>query len=387
MADTTRVYREANDFTDMDFSSPGNWIALSRDVINHPVVGAGQTVKPANLSRGAFSRMEAWIDLLALAQYKPARINNKGEVMTLDVGQLRGGREFLAERWNWTEKTVRGYLSVLEAENMISRVDHSGLEKGQQGASRKSNKCTVLTISNYYRYQFIAEAIENYLETHKGQQRASEGPAKGHILTRKTRKQDSPPLLPPAGDVREEQAAPDEKSKRAAPRPKPTASQFDRFWAVYPKRVGKAKAQDRFRALSPEQAELAIEAAAVYAAEVTAKRTEDRYVKWAEGWLNSRRFEDLAPAAGAAGGVDAVYENLVSPDGRKRWGWWRTKADDIRAFPIDRWREAIKAFPPNGTWPWWVLGPPPGHKDCLMPDELIREKGYLEIYGGKIHHA
>ena len=182
---------------------PGDWIALSRRVREHPVVGCGQPVKPADPWRGAWSRFEAWFDLLCLAQYRAARVNNRGEVVALAVGQLIGARSYLAGRWNWTEKTVRGFLDTLEDEGMISRAktagpllapelmnEKNGPAKGQQKSTRSNNKSNTITVCNYEKFQRISDAIEAYIADHrnseKGQQRASEGPAKGQTLTKET---------------------------------------------------------------------------------------------------------------------------------------------------------------------------------------------------------
>jgi uncharacterized protein YdaU (DUF1376 family) len=78
--------------------------------------------------------------------------------------------------------------------------------------------------------------------------------------------------------------------------------------------------------------------------------------------------------------------DLKGPNG-KRWGWWRGHEDNIRKMPIEYWRKLDAECKPNGTWPWWAMGPPPGHPDCLMPPEIVAERGYVEIYKGKISHA
>lgn len=168
------------------------------------------------------------------------------------------------------------------------------------------------------------------------------------------------------------------QSDRAAPRPKPSAEQWQRFWAAYPLRKGKAAAERRFMALSPEAAEAAIVGAEHYAAEVAAKAIDPRYVKWAQGWLNERRFEDYAGADG-----DAPPE----PVNGMAWGWWRGKEDTLRSYPIDRWQRAVTAARPNGTWPWWVLGAPPGHPECLVPEVIVEQHGYREIYQGNVRHV
>jgi hypothetical protein len=175
----------------LDDSRAGNWVAISRDLRDHPLVGAGQPVRPADERKGAWSRMEAWLDLLCLAQYRPSRINNKGQIQTLDVGQLMGARAFLAARWNWSEKTVRGFMDGLEAEGMIARDAENSAAKGQQNGQQRANKCSVVTICNYAKYQLLEDAITAYVGQAKGpaegHQGASEGPAKGQNLTLKHR--------------------------------------------------------------------------------------------------------------------------------------------------------------------------------------------------------
>ena len=167
------------------------------------------------------------------------------------------------------------------------------------------------------------------------------------------------------------------KPKRAAPRPKPTSEQFERFWNAYPLRKGKPKALEKFMALTPDQAERAILAAQAYATECVSETREARFIKWPQGWLGERRFDDDQ--------VDP-HEALRGPGG-ERWGWWRGKEDTLRSLPVERWRDAVKALKPNGVWPWWKLTAPPGHKECLMPAALVDEYGYLEIYKGQIAHS
>ncbi len=151
--------------------------------------------------------------------------------------------------------------------------------------------------------------------------------------------------------------------KRAAARLKPSIDQFDRFWSVYPKRTGKAKALECFMALTPEKAEKAIVGAQRYAGEVATRGVEDRFIKMAQGWLNERRFEDIEDGADP-------NEGLVSPDGKKRWGWWRGKEEMLRAMTPDLWQGSLQHYKPNGTWPWWGLTAPPGHPECCLPEVL-----------------
>jgi hypothetical protein len=125
----------------------GNWFAVSRMVFDHYIVGAAQPVRPDDETRGAYSKMEAWLDLIAMAAYEPTKIMNKGREQTLDPGQLMGGVGYLADRWNWSNETVRWFLKQLQMSLMITRF--CAIQK----ASRNTNQVQVLTISNYSNYQ------------------------------------------------------------------------------------------------------------------------------------------------------------------------------------------------------------------------------------------
>lgn len=161
----------------------GNWIAVSRDMRDHPVVGMGQPVPPADPARGSYSRYEAWQDLIMEAQYRPFEIRNKGKVITLQRGQLMAARAWLARRWNWTEKTVRGFISRLESEIMAK--SESVQSKGQ----RTGHYSNVLTICNYDIYQTALELLRLSEGQSKVQSRASEGPESN----KETREQDRSP--------------------------------------------------------------------------------------------------------------------------------------------------------------------------------------------------
>lgn len=150
--------------------NPGDWIALCRRVEFHPVVGYGCNVKPADPRRGSYNRGEAWNSLLFLAAFKPGQVNNRGQVMSLDVGQLIGARAFLAERWNWTEKAVRVFLETLQREGMITvGAGQSDSEsKGQSNRGGKYQPASVITISNYTRFQLLENELDKFVAGLKG---------------------------------------------------------------------------------------------------------------------------------------------------------------------------------------------------------------------------
>lgn len=156
----------------------------------------------------------------------------------------------------------------------------------------------------------------------------------------------------------------DEKRSRALSRPKPTEDQFVRFWEAYPKREGKAKAREIFFKLTRVDAEKAVLAAAKFANEVRNKGTESKFVKWAEGWLSARRFED--------------YE----PDDKP---WWKGREADLSSLDETFWRRLI-AKHANGVWDARKICLPPGHPNCPLPKSLIADMRLLEVYGPSQSH-
>ena len=174
----------------------GNWFAVSRMMFEHYVVGAGHAVAPDDPSRGAYSKMEAWLDLIAMAAYEKTAIMNKGREQEILPGQLMGAHTYLARRWNWTVKTVRVFVRQLELCEMITRAVHEIRDK--RDGNQKGNQCQVITISNYGNYQlpsdFQGQAKGQAEGQAEGKRGASEGQARGTNLTSKqpNNKQETP---------------------------------------------------------------------------------------------------------------------------------------------------------------------------------------------------
>ena len=172
---------ELDGFSVAAVSSSRRWVAISTDQRFHPLVGCGQPVKPADSSRGAWSRYEAWQDLICEAAWRRKQVSNKGEIIWLERGELMGARSWLAKRWNWSEKQVRTFLERLEAESMmvLKPVQREGQQNG-----RKQNLANVITICNYEFYQTKRDLSFHLEGQQNGQRGASEGPAKGQRRAR-----------------------------------------------------------------------------------------------------------------------------------------------------------------------------------------------------------
>jgi hypothetical protein len=110
--------------------SEQGFIALSRGLPNHPIVGF----------RGKFKLSEAWQWLLFNAAYRDRVFNVGSTPIALKRGQLAHSTRYMATAWGWkSESSVRRFLDRLKTGAMISADSGAGI--------------TVITICNYEFYQ------------------------------------------------------------------------------------------------------------------------------------------------------------------------------------------------------------------------------------------
>jgi hypothetical protein len=88
-----------------------------------------------------FTRNQAWIDLLLLANYKDNTRFVRGIPIEVRRGQVAAGEDFLAARWQWSRGKVRRYFAYLEGKSVQKIVQH------------KSKVINIITIVNYDKYQ------------------------------------------------------------------------------------------------------------------------------------------------------------------------------------------------------------------------------------------
>ena len=88
-----------------------------------------------------FTKGQAWIDLLLLANHKEGFIKTRnGEMIKITRGECGYSKEALAARWRWSRGKVTRYIEFLEkSEKMIHQ--------------KKYPKTTIIAILNYEKYQ------------------------------------------------------------------------------------------------------------------------------------------------------------------------------------------------------------------------------------------
>jgi hypothetical protein len=135
------------------------WIAVAADLHNHAIVGAGQSVKPADPSRGSYSVMEAWLFLLCNASWREKAVANRGRDTTVGRGELVAARGYLATLWNWSPHQVRALLDRLVVHQMIETVRQQFRQQDdRQIRQHSNNQANVVRICNYSRYQHLPKA-------------------------------------------------------------------------------------------------------------------------------------------------------------------------------------------------------------------------------------
>lgn len=105
-----------------------SWIRLHRKLMDDPLYFA----EP-------FTKMQAWIDLLLLANFADRVTFIRGNRVTIKRGQVAYSREWFSGRWRWSRGKIDRFLDMLERENMIGR--------------QKSAVITCISILNYDTYQ------------------------------------------------------------------------------------------------------------------------------------------------------------------------------------------------------------------------------------------
>ncbi len=129
------------------------WITLNRSLLDHHV-----------WSGEPFTRGQAWVDLLLIANHAPRRTMIDGQIIELQPGSYVTSIRRLADRWERSTKWTMKFLEHLESDNMIeTKVIGNG-----------NAKRTVLFIVKYGIYQasYMTE------ETQRNTQRKRKGNAK-----------------------------------------------------------------------------------------------------------------------------------------------------------------------------------------------------------------
>lgn len=112
------------------------WIRLHRSIMETPEWLA----EP-------FTRAQAWVDLLLIANHKTGFIRRRGIMVAVERGQVGHSEDTLAARWKWSRGKLRRFFAEL---TRLSRIVPKISEKT---VLKKTSVSGLIYIINYDKYQ------------------------------------------------------------------------------------------------------------------------------------------------------------------------------------------------------------------------------------------
>lgn len=110
-----------------------------------------------------FSKGQAWVELLLLANHEDNTIRFNGRPMEVKRGQHLTSLRKLADRWGWSMNKVKRFLHDLEADGMV---EIGGTQNGtQNGTASGTQNGTLLTVVKYDVFQ-VERHSERHAEEH-----------------------------------------------------------------------------------------------------------------------------------------------------------------------------------------------------------------------------
>lgn len=210
------------------------WIKLNRQIQEHW------------LWEGRFSKGQAWIDLLLLANHDDTKTTYKGEIIVCRKGDVNRSMLWLADRWGWSRKAVKHFLDLLEKDGMVT--------------TRVTTNRTVISLLNWEKYQSRDYQGGNESYNEGSNEGNNEGNNEGSTYKK------------------------DKKDKKD----KKYISSFDDFWKIYPRKQDKGQAYRNYLARLNDgyTEDQLLTACKNYATECEKNQTEQRYIKHGSTFLS-----------------------------------------------------------------------------------------------------
>ena len=132
----------------------------------------------------AFSRQQAWIDLLLLANHKPTVVYIAGHRIDVQRGEVAWSAVNLANRWRWSKSKFWRFMDELERDGQTSH--------------RNAVLTTVISITNYEMYQSCDTPNESPNESPNDT--PSESPSDTQTRMERMKRNKNTPFIPQTGE-------------------------------------------------------------------------------------------------------------------------------------------------------------------------------------------
>lgn len=215
-----------------------------------------------------------WCWLLMKASYQSCKLTVGLTLVELAPGELVFGRKKCSIETGLSEKKVRNCLQALKTASRI--------------AIKTASKFSIVSIINWGDYQVEITTKGQLNGQQKGQQGASKGPAKGHKQEGKEVK--------------------NVKNKETTLCEHP---EFEQFWQVYPRRIGKADAVKAWFQQNGSRPDISVIIGKVENLKRSRQWTTDggRYIPHPATWLRRHGWDDEPETKTATPGWGDQDEN------------------------------------------------------------------------------
>lgn len=226
-----------------------------------------------------FSRGQAWVDLLMIANHKDTHIRKRGIKISVSMGQVAWSERQLADRWKWSRGKVKRFLNELEDERQIE----------QQNGPQNLNVTSLITIVNYERYQSGEPQNGPQTVPQTDHKRTTNSTMEKNVKNEKNKN------LSASGDAAQENDPDFLLTRRKRKLSGKRLETFNLFWEAFDYKKGRAEAADAWLdipALTDKEVAKIIRSARSESISRPALIAEGRTPKMAQGWITGRRWED-----------------------------------------------------------------------------------------------
>jgi len=234
---------------------PNGWIKLHRHLQDDPLW----------LSE-PFTRGQAWVDLLGLANHADGYIRVNGERIDIKRGQLGYSILSLSKRWKWSRGKITRFLKEIEEQFKITL--------------KTNTRNSIITICNYDVFQGGVLPNEHQTNTKRTPNEHQTNTNKKKEVSKK--------------EVSKKEVSKKEEEKKHT---KKNLSEFEEFFEFYQKHGTEQKALKSYTTAIKEGAtyEAIIKGLKKYQAQCRANNIEQRFIKHASTWLNDKGWKQEYP--------------------------------------------------------------------------------------------
>jgi len=274
------------------------YIGIDRGIVKHWIYEDAEYFK-------------VWFEILYRARFspEPERKMIEGKFVTIEYGQFLFGRTSWSERLKVSEQRLRTLFKKLQTDEMIELV-------------QQYPKFSLFTVKNYEKYNQQSNQQQDQAEQgisgignqHGNSTSTSNQPATNQQLTT------------------QEERSNKGVTKSTKKTIKTYTPEFDEFWNVYPRKLGKLEAFKTWeRIIKKESPTVIIQCASNYAQDCINRKTEERFIKHPKTFLNDERYKDyMVIVLSQPKKQQNVFDQLLAAEEEKKngtYGYYQTGTD------------------------------------------------------------